>query len=1460
MKYLKSSPRLLIALATAIFSTQLHAATPIWNAAGGGNWSVNGNWTPAVIPQLGDDVQFGNVGAGNQNTVDTSFSIGSLIYNQDNGLAHTTVINPGQTVTISRTTSGDALSVGSTSGATTATTLVSATIQGAGGTLILNGTNDLVVRQGFSTAGGHQATLDMSGLDTFTATIGHLLVGQANAGASVNRPSGILLLAKTNTITANGTNAPQVMIQDGASNSGNPSTMSLGQVNNIFADNLRLGGQKGTGTVNFNPAFSLPSLLLRGTNGVNSRASLIACGDNMFANSGSSTTATVDFGLGIVDILADTVFVARGNPGPLTGTCTAALTLGAGIFDVNTINIGYQISSGANGAANGTMAVNNSGSFPTGAVLRVNTTMVLAHTNAGGTGAVVGTLNMTGGTVLANTIVAGGGNSTINMGSSATLVISNAAGTLASPIKTLNIANSTLVLPALNAGSVLAVGNLVSGGGNTITVSSLPPIGAYPVTFTLVSYQTGPGGTFTLNPLPPASPSFAGTLIDSGNGVIQLQVTAGPVANLSETWTGTANNNWDTTSVNWLFQGNPSTFFTGGAPLFNDSASTPNVNLTTLLSPSVVTINNSTLQYDLSGPGSIAGASSLTKQGSQTAIIENQGVNNFGSVTISGGTLQLGAGSTNGDLATLNITNNAALVVNRSGTPSLSSAITGSGTLTKLGNGTLTLSGASSYTGATTLSGGGLQIDGTLSGGGPVNTASGTVLSGGGTVSGSITSAGQINPGVVNGAGILTVGAGLTLSSGSTLRFDLSATDTSPGVNDAIAVTGNLTLNNNSVAANFLGVPQPGFNYPVITYSGGLSGSFNPVVTGTHFTTVLDTSSLGTVFLDVTGGTGANLKWSSTSSGVWDSITTNWTDLGLSAPSLFFSGDSVLLDDTAGVTTGLTIAPGLAVYPAAITNMSDANNFTISGAGKISGAASIVKAGASTLTISTPNDFSGTVDIQGGILKVGNATALGNITGGTLVESNATVDFGGQSVGGEIITASGPGANNAGAIINTGGAQNQAIRQIILTGDTSFGGTGMWAINNAGGAASISTGNQPFKITKVGANLVSIENVATMDPNLGNIEVQQGTLEFNGLTASMGDQLYTNIVDSGATLQFTADSVVWNKFFNFTGNGTTTTVNNNTSATTELAGPVEVHGAPVFNAAGASFTISGVISGDGSLTKTGSSPLILTANNTYTGDTLINAGALRLGGDGSISNSLNVVIASGATLTVTGRVDTTFTVLSGQTLSGSGIVAGNLTANPGSTITPGGVGTIGALTVSNAIVLGGTLSMDLNQDTHTNDLLRCNNGITYGGALSLSVIGNPLTNGASFKLFSGSGYSGSFASIVPATPGNGLAWNTNTLSTGILSVVPGAITGPTTNATITSVKTSGTNLLIHGVNNNVPNTSFHFAVLTSTNIALPLSNWTAVLTNPFNPDGTFDYTNPIVTTTPRLFIDVQAVP
>ena len=84
-------------------------------------------------------------------------------------------------------------------------------------------------------------------------------------------------------------------------------------------------------------------------------------------------------------------------------------------------------------------------------------------------------------------------------------------------------------------------------------------------------------------------------------------------------------------------------------------------------------------------------------------------------------------------------------------------------------------------------------------------------------------------------------------------------------------------------------------------------------------------------------------------------------------------------------------------------------------------------------------------------------------------------------------------------------------------------------------------------------------------------------------------------------------------------------------------------------------TVSGIISGAGSLTKAGSGTLTLSAANTYTGDTTISAGTLTVSGtladttDGinsgtydvdatdtiqSLSGSGSVELASGITLTI----------------------------------------------------------------------------------------------------------------------------------------------------------------------------------------------------------------------------------
>ena len=166
--------------------------------------------------------------------------------------------------------------------------------------------------------------------------------------------------------------------------------------------------------------------------------------------------------------------------------------------------------------------------------------------------------------------------------------------------------------------------------------------------------------------------------------------------------------------------------------------------------------------------------------------------------------------------------------------------------------------------------------------------------------------------------------------------------------------------------------------------------------------------------------------------------------------------------------------------------------------------------------------------------------------------------------------------------------------------------------------------------------------------------------------------------------------------------------------------------------------------------------------------------------------------------------------------------------------------------------------MEIDKNAGTNDLLLATNvtatTIAYGGTLNIVTLTGTLAPGDTFKFFSASNYSGTFTINSP-----GVTWNTSNLNiNGSLTVATVAPPGPTTNASITKVTLSGSNLLVHGTNNNIPNTSGKFVVLTATNLTTPLGSWTPVFTNTYNPDGTFDYTNPIVPGTPQQFIDVKA--
>ncbi len=275
--------------------------------------------------------------------------------------------------------------------------------------------------------------------------------------------------------------------------------------------------------------------------------------------------------------------------------------------------------------------------------------------------------------------------------------------------------------------------------------------------------------------------------------------------------------------------------------------------------------------------------------------------------------------------------------------------------------------------------------------------------------------------------------------------------------------------------------------------------------------------------------------------------------------------------------------------------------------------------------------------------------------------------------------------------------------------------------------------------------------------------------------------------------------------------------------------------------------------------------MVLSASNTYSGLTIISSGlTLTLTNNGSISHS-SLIFFGGADpasvhINASGRADKTLTLTGGQTLSGIGRIDGNLAVAPGAILSPAGTNTtlgivagadvIGTISATNAIILNGTTVIELNGSGMNDVVQSTGSGITYGGSLNLTNISNlPLVAGNSFQIFRANNYLGSFADIIPATPGAGLVWDTTQLTSGKLNV---AIASP--QPVVNNIIMSGNNLIFSGTNGV---TNGGFSVLTSTNVAIPLIDWEVLLTNNFSSDGTFHVTNAISPDAPQRFYRIQ---
>lgn len=282
--------------------------------------------------------------------------------------------------------------------------------------------------------------------------------------------------------------------------------------------------------------------------------------------------------------------------------------------------------------------------------------------------------------------------------------------------------------------------------------------------------------------------------------------------------------------------------------------------------------------------------------------------------------------------------------------------------------------------------------------------------------------------------------------------------------------------------------------------------------------------------------------------------------------------------------------------------------------------------------------------------------------------------------------------------------------------------------------------------------------------------------------------------------------------------------------------------------------------GQTSIIKVGTGAWYLGGQDIYSGSTIISNGILGLtnvgNGDASIGSSTNIFINAGAVLDVSGRSDDMLALNFNQVLSGSGTLKGILDTTPGGTVAPGGGfdGGVGTLTVTNDVNLGGgTVWMKLDRSASPNsDRLVAGSFINYNGTLVVSNIGPRLQAGDTFKLFDSgtSAYNNAFTTIVLPTY---YTWDTSKLAVDGTIKVTAAAASPTLSANFGAFSSGSITL---SAANGLPNGPV--TVLSSTNLALPVADWTVVTTGNFDQSG--NYTTPVTVdpTGPTMYFILSA--
>jgi fibronectin-binding autotransporter adhesin len=304
-----------------------------------------------------------------------------------------------------------------------------------------------------------------------------------------------------------------------------------------------------------------------------------------------------------------------------------------------------------------------------------------------------------------------------------------------------------------------------------------------------------------------------------------------------------------------------------------------------------------------------------------------------------------------------------------------------------------------------------------------------------------------------------------------------------------------------------------------------------------------------------------------------------------------------------------------------------------------------------------------------------------------------------------------------------------------------------------------------------------------------------------------------------------------NSYAGTTTVGASSTVNVGSGGATGTlgAGNTTDNGTLIFNRTG-SYSYGGVISGSGLMTKNASGTVTLTGASTFSGGSTVNAGTLLI----------NNTSGSGSG---TGTV----TVQNNATLGGTGSIGGAVTVNAGGTLTPGTPTTpLGKLTINNSLTLAGNLAVSVNRTVPTNSLVAVAGALANTGAgnkVTVTNLGPVLVAGDKFYLFNQAIAGGDTLQITGAS---GVTWSNSLAIDGSIVVA-----APSPTPVVNGFSLSGTNFVMSGTNG-YANGGFY--LLTTTNVSLPLTSWSSVLTNTFDGSGNFSVTNQQTTNSQRFYM------